>query len=166
MKTLILIMTLWRLKSPRFRNRKIANTGCIAFLPKDIPFKTKKTPDGGLFCCTEFIHEEITYGVICISLDKELSLNKARKILAAYMKKLHGPFFIFHSIGLTRDADWNSSVTCALVDYWQDAGGADWKIKGYTDGKSIGILYLKNIAKTDVVLQDKFLDSFHFPVHC
>jgi hypothetical protein len=49
-----------------------------------------------------------------------------------------------------------------MVDYWQDEEGLDWKVKGYTDGRIIAVLYVKNINDISVEKQDKFLDSFCF----
>ena len=46
--------------------------------------------------------------------------------------------------------------------YWQDCSKKDWKVKGYTDGKTLAVLYVKNIGHVDVKKQDLFLDSFHF----
>jgi hypothetical protein len=47
-----------------------------------------------------------------------------------------------------------------VVDYWQDEDEMDWKVKGYTDGQIIAVLYVKNINQSTVEQQDLFLDSF------
>jgi hypothetical protein len=48
-------------------------------------------------------------------------------------------------------------------DYWQDADGIDWKAKGWTNGQTLAVLYVKNINEVPVERQDFFLDSFEFP---
>ena len=49
-----------------------------------------------------------------------------------------------------------------MEDYWQDGDQQDWKVKGYADGKTMAILYVKNIGRVEVKKQDLFLDGFHF----
>jgi hypothetical protein len=48
-----------------------------------------------------------------------------------------------------------------LTDYWQDSQGVDYKVKGYTNGRVLAILFVRNISQLDVSLQDQYLDSFH-----
>ena len=83
-------------------------------------------------------------------------------MLFAYMHKLKGPFYIFHNVGSEKSADWNQTGTSTLVDYWQDAVGVDCKVKGYTNGRILAVLYVKNISEAEVSRQELFLDSFHF----
>ena len=92
----------------------------------------------------------------------EYKLQEAVEMLESYIEKLRGPFYILHNTGLIDDADWNSETTTTIVDYWQDYNKKDWKVKGYTDGKTLAVLYVKNIGHVDVKKQDLFLDSFHF----
>jgi hypothetical protein len=104
----------------------------------------------------------VTYGIVCIDMKEQYSLNDATEMLVGYMNKLRGPFFIFHSVGHEKDKDWNNSFSSTLIDHWQDAAGVDCKIKGYTNGKILAVLYVKNISEADVLKQEIFLDSFHF----
>jgi len=83
-------------------------------------------------------------------------------MLRSYIEKLKAPLYILHNTGIDDDTDWNSEATRTVVDYWQDCNKKDWKVKGYTDGKTLAVLYVKNIGHVDVKKQDLFLDSFHF----
>jgi len=100
--------------------------------------------------------------MICIAMKSRYSLDTATGMLSSYMEKLKGPFAVFHSAGAATEADWNSTDSSSLVDYWQDASGADWKVKGYTNGRFLAVLYVSNINEADSARQDQFLDSFHF----
>jgi hypothetical protein len=46
-----------------------------------------------------------------------------------------------------------------VVDYWQDADRRDWKVKGWTDGASLAVLYIKNIGSVPVLQEEKFLNG-------
>jgi hypothetical protein len=54
----------------------------------------------------------------------------------------------------------NSLLT--ITDYWQDKAGIDWKVKGYTNGKVLSLLYVKNISNATVRAHDTYLDGFRF----
>ena len=63
--------------------------------------------------------------------------------------------------GIDLCQNWVHGDDCIrLVDYWQDEDSVDWKVKGYTDGHTIAVLYVKNINEISVEKQDEFLDSF------
>lgn len=152
-----------RLNFPRTKNYLIGNTGCSALLLPDADGLDKTTTTSG---DDLYFHEstegEVTFGMICVQLKNEYELDEAGEMLANYMDKLRGPFFILHHTGQQPCPDWNCETSLTMVDYWQDADGRDWKIKGYTDGRTLAVLYVKNIAETEVKKQDLFLDSFHF----
>jgi hypothetical protein len=140
----------------------IGNTGCFFLFPKGIEFELTRTESGDDLYFNEFSEKGIIYGIICVDMKQRFPLQEATEMLGQYMNKLKGPFFIFHSLGHQEDQDWNHTSSSTLVDYWQDAAGRDCKVKGYTDGKILAVLYVKNISEIDVAKQDAYLDSFHF----
>jgi hypothetical protein len=95
-------------------------------------------------------------------MDRQYTLIEAEEMLRSYVDKLRGPLYILHNTGMQEEADWNSENSITIVDYWQDCRKKDWKVKGYTNGKILAVLYVKNIGNADVKKQDFFLDSFHF----
>jgi hypothetical protein len=152
-----------RLTSPRkYGYYTIGNTGCSALLLSNNDIDMTRTASGDQLYCTEFIDNKVTYGMICIILQQEYNMDEAVALLKNYINKLKGPFYILHNTGLKNSIDWNSTASRAVVDYWQDANQRDWKLKGYTDGKVMTVLYVKNISDVTVEKQDLFLDSFHF----
>lgn len=100
--------------------------------------------------------------MICVDMNQQYSLTEAGEMLQSYIDRLRGPFYILHNTGIHDEADWNSETSKTIVDYWQDYRKKDWKVKGYTNGKTLAVLYVKNIGNVDVKKQDLFLDSFHF----
>src|SRR5436189_56465 len=52
--------------------------------------------------------------------------------------------------------------TRGIVDYWKDKENNNWKVKAWTDGKFIAVLYA--YTKTEVPDKaDVFLNSLRFP---
>src|SRR5215210_1653686 len=120
--------------SKKFKNYVIADTGCSALLFSGRRnFKQTITETGDNLYFNEFSEKDVTYGIICIKMKATYQLDEAMDMLAKYISKLRGPFFILHQTGLQKDEDWNTHCSRTLVDYWQDADKTDWKVKGYTN---------------------------------
>ncbi|HEU4469945.1 MAG TPA: hypothetical protein VFR58_02585 [Flavisolibacter sp.] len=148
--------------SPKSKLQFIGETGCSVLVHGDKHFDQCKTPSGDTLHVHECSEGKVGYGVICIALQENYDPSHAVNMLAAYMKRLKGPFSIFHSTGLVPGTDWNAPGSESLVDYWQDAEGRDWKVKGYTNGRCLAVLYVRNIGQLSTERQEQFLDSFHF----
>lgn len=148
--------------SKKIRHQFIGNTGCSAFLSSDSKLECTLTESGDEFYFHEFKDKAVTYGMICVHMTDEYSLAEAEEMLYSYVDKLKEPFYILHNTGSHDDADWNAETSKTVIDYWQDLNRKDWKVKGYTNGKTLAVLYVKNIGHADVIKQDLFLDSFHF----
>jgi hypothetical protein len=146
----------------KVRNQVIGNTGCSALIASDDQLESSTTASGDRLYFHEFKEKGVSYGFICVQMNTDHSLEEAEAMLKAYIDKLKGPLYILHNTGIHDDADWNSENSKTIVDYWQDYSKKDWKVKGYTNGKTLAVLYVKNIGNVDVKKQDFFLDSFHF----
>jgi len=148
--------------SQRIKLQHIGNTGCSAILSSANRLDSSLTQSGDRLFFHEFKDNGVTYGLICVSMNEHYALPEAVEMLRSYIDKLKSPFYILHNTGIRDDSDWNSETTTTIVDYWQDSNKKDWKVKGYTDGKTLAVLYVKNIGQAEVKKQDSFLDSFHF----
>jgi hypothetical protein len=167
MENLILFLAtsfLFRLStSQKVKNQIIGSTGCSALLASE-ELDVSRAESGDKLYFHEFKEKKVSYGMICVEMNEEYSLDEASEMLTAYIEKLRGPLYILHNTGIQEDADWNSNHSRTIVDYWQDCEKKDWKVKGYTNGKILAVLYVKNISHVEVSKQDFFLDSFHFNV--
>lgn len=150
----------------KIKNQFIGNTGCSALIASDDELETSTTTSGDQLYFHEFKEKTVRYGMICVELQNEYFIEDAEKMLSTYIDQLKSAFSIRHNIGIDRDADWNCETSRTIVDYWQDDQKKDWKVKGYTNGKTLAVLYVKNIGNADVTRQDYFLDSFHFNSVC
>jgi hypothetical protein len=148
--------------SKKIKLQFIGNTGCSAFLSAGNKLESTLTQSGDQLYFHEFKDKNVTYGMICIDMNRQYNLVEAEEMLRSYIDKLRGPLYILHNTGVYEAADWNSETSKTIIDYWQDCNKKDWKVKGYTNGKTLAVLYVKNIGNADVKSQDFFLDSFHF----
>ena len=166
MENLILLIAtsfLFRLSSNRkIKSHFIGDTGCSALLATDNELEYSLTASGDKLYFHEYKEHKVTYGLICVHMSHEYTLLQAEQMLNTYIDQLKGPLYILHNTGIRQEVDWNSESSRTIVDYWQDFQKKDWKVKGYTNGKVLAVLYVKNIGHADVIKQDHFLDNFHF----
>jgi hypothetical protein len=152
----------FRYSAPKkFRRYHIGNTGHSVLLPGGFDgFEHCSTKHGDRFYLGESSAEKVNYGVVFIDLQDEFEVSDAETVLANYMSTLHTPFGISFNTGIHHcSMHKEASGLTQIVDYWQDKWGIDWKIKGYTDGKFLAVLYVRNINEISVEKQDVYLNS-------
>ena len=57
----------------------------------------------------------------------------------------------------------NKADTRGIIDYWQDKDGNNWKLKGWTNGKYIAVLFVYTKKEVPEANADAFLDGVVFP---
>ena len=77
------------------------------------------------------------------------------------MDDLRQPLFATHNTGII-DVETRRTRFIELTDFWQDEEGVDWEVKGYTNGKYVAVLYVRNISEATSHQQEAFLNSFSF----
>ena len=107
------------------------------------------------------LFRSIGYGIICVTLSKEIKEDDSLQLLTSYMNGLHKPFYTQHNTGISKVEN-ECANKIVLSDYWQDKTGCDWQVKGYANGKKLAMLFVKNINDATVEKQNEFLDSFSF----
>jgi hypothetical protein len=118
---------------------------------------SKQTKTGDIVQVNECNDNDATYGIISIKLKKAFAqLQQAQTVLIEFMEQLQPTFGVLHTTGL--QAEWEST-NVSVTDYWQDADGQDWKVKGWTDGKTMAVFYIRNIAKVPVARECYFLNG-------
>ena len=121
--------------------------------------KYKLTKSGDLMHVHEINEKDITYGFISIQFKKSYSrLNNAEQVLIAFLEQLQHAFFIRHTTGVKPETFLQTN-RMAITDYWQDADGKDWKVKGWTDGSTLAVFYIKNINAVPVNVEETFLNG-------
>lgn len=152
--------------APRtFQRQYIGHTGCsVCVLSDSDSFESTWTPSHDTMYINEMKDGSAVYGVIAIDLFEPTdNLDHAEGILGQFMNSLHSTFDIEHHTGLINGYTQTAHRQVrGIVDYWQDTDGIDWKVKGWTNGQVVSLLYVKNINEVPVHRQDFFLDSFQF----
>lgn len=148
-----------RATGPRFK-RYIIQPGCSTFLHSSAcTLHVRHTKDGDKVLFNEYVEEGVTYGTICVQMQETYPLEAAETILVNYMNRVRKPMHITCNVSMEcKQEDGQLTIT----DYWQDGEGTDWKVKGYTNGKIVAVLYVKNIGDTTVSDHDAFLNGFRF----
>jgi hypothetical protein len=166
MEDLIFLLTasLALYKSPKKSDTVlIADSGCSVQLTSGrISFETTETEEGDRLHYAEHWDRNVTYGILCATLSEDIGVDEAQDVMINYINRLRGPFYAVHNIGPDLSGQKDAPEVISLVDYWQDGDGLDWKVKGYTNGSIIAVLYVRNINEVPVEKQDQFLDSFSF----
>ncbi len=120
---------------------------------------THKTADGDRLHFYEQDVHGVCYGFIVVKLNQPQPIDTAGKMLVEYLAGVRKPWEIVH--GSEVDVDCYDAYSIA-TDYCQDAQGRDWKLRGYTNGSTLAVLYAKNIGVAPVHEHDAFLNGFAF----
>ncbi|HEU4904191.1 MAG TPA: hypothetical protein VFT06_15405 [Flavisolibacter sp.] len=148
-----------RVASPRFK-RYLIFPGCSTLLNSGSrTLHIRHTKDGDRLHFNEYAADGVTYGMVCVRLQHACTLEKAEDILLQFLRRSRKPLHIRYSDLPEIESD---GKLLTVTDYWQDSAGIDWKVKGYTNGKIISMLYVKNITDTTVKAHDTYLNGFRF----
>jgi len=149
-----------------FQKYQIGSSGCAAyFFCNPGKFILDKSPDSSEVYTGECTNDDITYGVICVKLKDKLSgMETSESVLIAYLDYLKGSFNITKSAGYGKGHKLgNRDDTRGVIDYWQDKSNANWKVKGWTDGTFIAVMYAKSAKELPEIKINTFLDGLVLP---
>ena len=125
---------------------------------------TAQSENGDIMHMGECNENDVTYGLIRIQpKDNFENINDAATVLTSFMHRLQPAMNIKHSFGLG-SIDAGSQNTSCFADYWQDKDMIDWKVKGWTDGYALTVLYIRNIGNAKVEKEEIFFNEFKIPV--
>lgn len=143
----------------------VSNSGCFVYTYCSFNFEKEYSEDSSEVYVSECVKDEVSYGVICVKLLRPASdLDKAEEMLIDYLNYLKTSFSISKAAGYGRGHLLNKNEnTRGVLDYWEDNEKNNWKIKAWTDGKFIGVLYGYSAKELPEVKLNVFLDSFRFP---
>lgn len=135
--------------------------GCSVSLPSGLrTIQVRHTKEADKLFFHEYTVRDVRYGMICVQMRQSYSLPKAERILVDFINRARKPFSIACNAAMEVET---GEGLLTITDYWQDQNGTDWKIKGSTNGRVIGLLYVKNISGATVRQHDGFLEGFRIP---
>ncbi|MBN8685457.1 MAG: hypothetical protein J0M10_00505 [Chitinophagales bacterium] len=143
----------------------IGQSGCSFYSFCELKFEQSKSADSSSIWSGECVKEELTYGVICVKLLNPIAeLPQAEDMLISYADYLKTSFEITKTMGYGRGHLLQQKEnTRGIIDYWSDLEKNNWKIKGWTDGKYIGFLYVYSKKELPEPKINLFLDGFRLP---
>jgi hypothetical protein len=143
----------------------VSNSRCFIYTYCGFNFEKEYSEDSSEVYVSECVKDEVSYGVICVKLlQPAADLEKAEEMLIDYLYYLKTSFSISKAVGYGRGHHLNKNEnTRGVLDYWEDAEKNNWKIKGWTDRKFIGILYGYSAKELPEMKLNVFLESLRFP---
>ncbi|MDB5196408.1 MAG: hypothetical protein JWP88_779 [Flaviaesturariibacter sp.] len=142
----------------------VTSCGCTAELPSTPLTQKLEDEKGNTVFIGHAKEDSCTYGFATVELEHVIyDRAQAEQALFLFMEDMHPSFDIEYTTGLLHGYSHpHSDAVWGMTDYWQDADGIDWKVKGWTDGRILTVLYVKGIGSMSLAKQDSFLNSFQF----
>ncbi|MBK5270117.1 MAG: hypothetical protein JJE22_03800 [Bacteroidia bacterium] len=144
----------------------IGNSGCSVYMLCDPgKFDEDYSEDSSKVFTAECLKDNINYGVICVKLLLPVNdLSAAEGVAISYLDYLKAEFDIKTAVGYGKGHRLNNNEnTRGIMDYWTDSESANWKIKAWTDGKFICVLYANSKKELPDEKVDVFLNSLRLP---
>ena len=162
---ILAITTTYCSQAQNLKKYPIGNSGCSVYLFCNASFEATYSEDSSKVYTGECTTDSITYGAICVSLVKRTNdLGQAEEVMVAYLDYLKKVFNVVHAAGYGTGHHLNNNEdTRGIIDYWQDKDNNNWKIKAWTEGKYIAVIYAFSIKALPDTKVDVVLNSFRFP---
>lgn len=147
------------------RKYPVQQSGCQYYNYCDSRWDISSSPDSSRVFTGECVYDGFNYAVICVKLKDPIgNLAEAENMLENYLDYLKSSFHIIQATGYGRGHRLQQSEqTRGLLDYWKDKEGNNWKVKGWTNGKFIGVLMVYGLREIPESRANVFLDGFRFP---
>lgn len=144
----------------------ISGTGCTAEVfcfPGR--FDAYDLEDGSTVYADDCIKEGITWGIYCVKLIKPVTnLDAAEDTVATYLDFMKLDNGIVKSKGYDKGHHLNKDeATRGIYDSWEDSDKEKWKIKAWTNGKFIVVLYVHSAKELPEKKVEVFLEGLRFP---
>lgn len=152
--------------SQSFKKYEIGSSGCMAYFFCDPgKFQTSFSEDSSAVYTGSCTAADTEYGIICVKLKETVNdAANAEALLISYLDYLKTAFKIKSAVGYGKGHQLRKRPDChGIIDYWEDESGNNLKVKGWTEGRHIVVLYVlssKPLAETKVNL---FLDGLVLP---
>lgn len=153
-------------QSQSLKKYDIAQSGCSVYMYcAPGRFTESFSEDSSKVYNAECKINDLTCGIVCVKLlTPSENLGEAEDMVISYLDYLKVNFDIKSSAGYGRGNHLNNREdTRGVTDYWKDGNNNNWKVKAWTNGKIIGVLYAYSQKELPETKIDVFLNSFRFP---
>ena len=144
----------------------ISNTGCtIQVFCFPGRFDSYDLEDGSTVYADDCEKDGVTYGIYCVKLKKPISeLDAAEDTIAAYLDFLKLDYGIVKGKGYDKGHKLNKNdATRGVFDTWEDVDKNKWKIRAWTNGSFICILYMFSGKELSDKKAEIYLEGLRFP---
>ncbi|MEO7923114.1 MAG: hypothetical protein ABIR30_05500 [Chitinophagaceae bacterium] len=121
--------------------------------------------DGSTVYADECEKNGVTYGINCIKLKKPvMNLAAAEDTAIALLDFMKLDFGIVRAKGYDKGHKLNKdNNTRGVYDTWEDADKHKWKVKAWTNGNFICVLYMHSAKELPDKKTEIFLEGLRFP---
>jgi hypothetical protein len=145
---------------------QISNTGCtvqvICFPGR---FDAYDLEDGSTVYADDCLKDEVTYGIYCVKLKKPISdIAMYEDSIASYLDFMKLDYGIVKSKGYDKGHELNKDEsTRGIYDTWEDADKNKWKVRAWTNGIFVCVLFVYSAKELPEKKTDIFLNGLLFP---
>jgi hypothetical protein len=143
----------------------IGNSGCSVYNFCDIVFDVVPIDSLQNMTFGQCESEEVFYCVVCLKFPKAINnLDSVELFAIKSLGELKVKFDIIKSAGYGKGHRLNNNeATRGVIDYWEDKSANSYKVKAWTDGKYMGILFAYSQKELPETKVNVFLDGFRLP---
>jgi len=144
----------------------ISGTGCtIQVFCFPGRFDAYDLEDGSTVYADDCEKDGVNYGIYCVKLKKPVTdLSAAEDTVITYLDFLKLDYGIVKSKGYDKGHKLNKTDgTRGIYDTWEDADKNKWKIKAWTNGNFICVLYMFSAKELPDKKTEIFLEGLRFP---
>jgi len=144
----------------------ISNTGCtVQVFCFPGRFDAYELEDGSTVFADDCEKEGVTYGIYCVKLKKPITdLAAAEDTIITYLDFLKLDYGIVKAKGYDKGHRLNkNAATAGIKDSWEDADNNKWKLKAWTNGNFICVLFVFSSKELPDKKTEIFLEGLRFP---
>lgn len=151
---------------PRFEKQAIGACGCAVYAPPGLVVEAPtKSQDGADVWTAVAHHGGYEFGVVAVKFAEPFAeADPLEDLLVSYMDFLKSQLGITGAAGVGRGHTLESNPAAkGVIDYWTDAEGDSWAVKGWVDPKRLAVLYIAGKGEYPYfTAQQLYLDGFRF----
>lgn len=144
----------------------ISNTGCtVSVICFPGRFDAYELEDGSTVYADDCVKDGVTYGIYFVKQKTAINnLDDAEDTVKSYLDFLKLDYGIVKSKGYDNGHKLNKDEsTRGIFDAWDDADGNKWKLRAWTNGDFICVLYVFSNKEIPEKKAELFLNGLLFP---
>lgn len=153
-------------KVPRLSKIPVGTCGCALYAPEGFAFEPPtKSEDGADVWTGSTMVGEHEFAAIVVKFAQPFAADDdVEGILVSYLDFLKGQFSIVGSAGVGKGHTLESNPAAkGVIDFWKDADGADWAVKGWVDRNRLAVLLIQGKGDYPIYnVQTMYFDGFRF----